>query len=150
MNPSTKRLPSRLAVLLATSGVAILWSMCVLGVIGALGVAIAVLFGVMPNETPVTTTGRHAIFSVAGLLLVSGYSYFIIALRLRCPSCGFQFLRNPKGMGPANFVYHPNCPRTPYGSPWALQMVRYLRTRRIRCIQCGEETFEDPPQDAHS
>jgi DNA-directed RNA polymerase subunit RPC12/RpoP len=78
----------------------------------------------------------------AGILISCGYTYLFIALSLRCPHCGFKFLKNPKGLGPTGFVYHASCPKKAGLNPWAIQIGRFLAVRKIRCINCGQEVFQ--------
>jgi DNA-directed RNA polymerase subunit RPC12/RpoP len=77
-----------------------------------------------------------------GVFIFCGYAYLFIALKVRCPQCGFKFLKNPKGLGPTGFVYHLSCPKKTGLNPWAVQIGRFLAIHRIRCINCGQEVFE--------
>lgn len=86
------------------------------------------------------------------LLSVFGVAYFFRLLpRARCPGCGWTFLRNPKGMGPADFIVSPACPRgtshpfgltflPPYGvNQWRVQVFRAVKEKKIMCLRCGTD-----------
>jgi hypothetical protein len=125
--------------------VAICWSVMLSGLLVLVGAAIGMAFG-MPSTTPVSTGGLVALFGGFTLLLIAAVIYLILALRIGCPSCGCKFLKNPSGFGPVGFVYHPSCPRLPGLNPWAYQIGRFLGTRQMRCIHCGEELFRPSDQ----
>lgn len=84
----------------------------------------------------------YLVFGIGIAFISPCIGYLVIALRTRCPHCGFKFLKNPKAFGPANFQYHPDCSRGLGINPWGYQIMRLLRTRRIKCINCGREIFE--------
>lgn len=78
-------------------------------------------------------------FVFFGLFLLFGLSYLLLFFRVKCPSCGFMILRNPKGIGPSNFDAHPSCKKVRGFNAWSYQIVRAIRRHRIRCIKCGQD-----------
>lgn len=143
MDEGEATLQSKMLVLIAAISVAFIWSVTLLTLLFAIGVLIGLTAG-MPGRIPMASAEMGFIFGPCGLLLVTGVVYVVIALKLRCPACGYKFLKNPKGLGPTGFVYHPECPRLPGINPWAYQIGRFLGTSRIRCINCGDEVFGKP------
>jgi DNA-directed RNA polymerase subunit RPC12/RpoP len=77
-----------------------------------------------------------------GSFILSGVTYVFLAFWIRCPACGFNFLRNPKSLGPAGFQAALECPKVRGTSAWAYQIGRFIVKRRIRCISCGREVFD--------
>src|SRR5215475_8642213 len=135
-NSSSKSL-ALIGALCAATG----WFLLVVFCITFLAVLIAVLFGWLSMSLNIGKTGRDIVFGWFALFILSGVGYVGIALSLHCPHCDHKFLRNPKGLGPAGFIYHPGLPRRRGFNPWAIQVVRFLKTRKISCINCGEEIF---------
>jgi len=85
---------------------------------------------------------RYAMFVIFGLLGLSGILvafYLPLMSRVRCPSCGFMILRNPKGMGPSDFQPHPSCKRIKGFNVWSYQIIRAVTKNRIMCIKCGQD-----------
>ena len=98
---------------------------------------------------------RAMFFSVAVLsalvFLGACGTLIVLTFHVRCPSCGWALLRNPKGVGPTGFVAHSACPRGTlhyFGmhflpvyriSPWTVQMLRVRTEKRIICLQCGSD-----------
>lgn len=133
---------TKLAVSLATTCVGVAWSLLAIFLILMVVMLVGVMSGQLPTQMCVPPSTIHVFLGCLAVFLFCGYTYVILALRLCCPHCGFKFLKNPKGLGPVGFVYHPNCPRKPCLNPWAVQIGRFLASRKIRCINCGEEVFE--------
>ena len=91
-----------------------------------------------------------AVLSASVFVGVCG-TLIVLTFRVRCPSCGWALLRNPKGIGAAGLVVHPACPPGTlhyFGmhflpayriSPWAVQMPRVRTENRIMCLQCGTD-----------
>lgn len=86
------------------------------------------------------------------LLFAFGIVYcFRLLFRARCPQCGWTLLRNPKGMGPADFSISPACPHgtahlfglrflPSYGvNQWGVQILRAEKEKKIMCLRCGED-----------
>jgi hypothetical protein len=133
---------AKLAVSLATVCIGVAWFLLAILLLVMVVIFAGVLSGKLPTQMCVSTATIHIFLGCVALFIFCGYTYLIFALRLRCPHCGFKFLKNPKGLGPFGFVYHPNCSRKPGLNPWAVQIGRFLVSRKIRCISCGEEVFE--------
>ena len=132
---------SKPAVLVASICVAIAWSIMLGVLLSLFGICIGLACG-MPSKASLPKGGDIVLFGGYALLILSGLVYLIIALCLRCPFCGYKFLKNPKGLGPGNFSYHPSCPKLPGLNRWAYQVARFLGTGQMRCIKCGEELFK--------
>lgn len=133
---------AKLAVSVATVCIGISWFLLAILLLLMVVILVGVLSGQLPTQMCVTPVTIHIFGGCVAVFIFCGYAYLIFALRLRCPHCGFKFLKNPKGLGPVGFVYHPNCTRKPGLNPWAVQIGRFLASRKIRCINCGEEVFE--------
>jgi hypothetical protein len=119
--------------MVASSSVAVAWLL-------VLTLLVFIIFGAITNLQPGAVL-LPALLIWLGFLAVLALTYLSISLRIRCPRCGYKFLKNPKGLGPMNFVYHPTLPKLPGINRWAYQIGRFLGTRRMRCISCGEELF---------
>jgi hypothetical protein len=132
---------AKLAVSLATACVGVSWFLLAVLLLLMVVVFVGVLSGILPTQMCVSTATLHLFLGCMALFVCCGSVNLVVALRLHCPHCGFKFLKNPKGLGPVGFVYHPNCPRKPGLNPWAVQIGRFLATGKIRCINCGEEVF---------
>jgi hypothetical protein len=78
----------------------------------------------------------HLLDSFYGLFFLCGAAYLAIAFSLHCP-IATSFLVNPKGFGPRGFIYYASCPRRWHLNPWAIQIVTFLQTRRMRCINAA-------------
>ncbi len=143
MNVFPSVTPSKTAVLIACLCVLVGWALFVLMLFFMLGLFNALAAG-MPSRTPISNAGLATILGIGGLLSLCSLTYFVLALSLRCPHCTYQFLKNPKGFGSTGFSYHPSCPRIRGFNPWSYQITRFLRSRRMRCIKCGEELFHAP------
>src|ERR1700722_9790431 len=117
--------PKRIVVRLAALSVAVIW----------LQVLLIIPFAVLAASINMRVSLLiNIIFTFTGALFFFGAIFVVAVYTLRCPHCGFKFFKNPKGMGPAKFVYHPNCPRG-YGiNPWGHQIWRCATTGQIRCI----------------
>ena len=133
---------AKLAVSLATACVGASWFLLAICLVLMVVVFVGVLSGILPTQVYVSPATLHIFLGCVALFLFCGSVNLVVALRFRCPHCGFKFLKNPKGFGPVGFVYHPNCPRKPGLNPWAVQIGRFLASRKIRCINCGQEIFE--------
>jgi DNA-directed RNA polymerase subunit RPC12/RpoP len=142
MSPVSLTIPNKFTVSLAALGVGIGWLFMAVFALGFVTVTAAVVVGVLPMRFSVSTLTIRVFLMCVGVFISCSYTYLFIALRLRCPHCGFKFLKNPKGLGPTGFVYHPNCPRKRGLNPWAVQIGRFLTMHRIRCINCGQEVFD--------
>ncbi len=121
---------------------ALVWSLLVLLWLTFLTVTIAVVFRWLPSRLHIGSVGADVLLVFFALLIGCGGVWIGIAFSLRCPHCEFKFLKNPKGLGPANFVYHPNCPGKRGVNGWAVQVYRFLTSGKMRCVKCGEEIFE--------
>jgi len=89
------------------------------------------------------TASRFALASSLALMVVgmaSAIAYLFIALTQKCPSCGFSFLKNPKGLGPTGLVYHSSCKKIRGFNPWSYQIYKAATTGNIRCVSCGVES----------
>jgi DNA-directed RNA polymerase subunit RPC12/RpoP len=129
---STHPVPKRIVVRLVALSVTLMW----------LQVLLIIPFVILAASINMRVSLLiDIIFTFAGVLYFCGIIYFVSALRLRCPHCGYKFLKNPKGFGPAKFVYHPSCPRGHGINPWGRQIIRCVGIGEIRCINCGEEIF---------
>jgi hypothetical protein len=135
------RAPSKTLVGTAASCVVVCWFLIVLLWLAFLSVIVAAVFRWLPWSFHIGRTGMHAIFGLFGLFLSCGVAWIAIALILHCPHCNHKFRKNPKGRGPAGFVYYANCRRKPGFNPWAVQIVRFHLSRKILCVKCGEEVF---------
>ena len=142
VNPSSSSSPSKVVVALAAVGVGMGWLFMALLLVGFVVISAAVMVGLLPVRFSVSPMTIRVFFVCVGAFISCSYTYLFIALRLRCPHCGFKFLKNPKGLGPTGFVYHPSCPKKPGVNPRAVQIGRFLAIHRIRCINCGQEVFE--------
>jgi hypothetical protein len=89
---------------------------------------------------------------LAGLIFAGLVSAFaILFFRVRCPNCNWSFLRNPKSMGPSDFVINKACPSgtlhyfglrflpTYQVNPWGVQLLRVTNEKRVRCLHCGTD-----------
>ena len=133
---------AKVGVLVASVCVGVAWFLLVVWLLLMLFIFVGVLSGRLPVQMCVSTSTIRIFLGCVALFVFCGYTYLIFALRLHRPHCGFRFLKNPKGLGPVGFVYHTNCPRKPGLNPWAVQIGRFLTSRKILCISCGEEIFE--------
>ncbi|MBW8780719.1 MAG: hypothetical protein JF599_02360 [Verrucomicrobia bacterium] len=79
-----------------------------------------------------------AIF-LTGVFVLGVSALIICVLRSKCIKCGWMLLRNPKGMGPANFRAHPSCVKLPGRNAWGYQIMRAAKEKKIMCLQCGED-----------
>jgi len=134
--------PNKLAVSVAAICVGVAWFLLFVFALLFVLVTGAVILGLLPSHIPMTRSMTYVILTIFGFFAPCGYTYIIIALRIRCPRCGYKFLKNPKGLGPTGFTYHPSCPRKFGLNPWAIQIGRFLSIHKIRCINCGEELFD--------
>jgi DNA-directed RNA polymerase subunit RPC12/RpoP len=88
------------------------------------------------------------------LLFLTAFAagYFIVLLRrTKCPKCSWTLLRNPKTMGPSDFIVSSDCQSgtlrlfgvpflpTYQINPWAFQLLRAKKEDRFRCLRCGED-----------
>lgn len=139
--------PHRLktAVSIAVACVSVLWLFLLSMMLLFIGLGLGLAFG-MPHTITLPRQAGHLIIFGFGLLICLGLIYMALAFTVRCPHCAYPFLKNPKGLGPNNFTYSVDCPRARGASPWAYQIGRYLFTRRIRCIKCGKEIFDEGSQ----
>jgi DNA-directed RNA polymerase subunit RPC12/RpoP len=132
---------AKLAVLVAAGSIGISWFLLAIWLFFMAANLLGVLSGILPTQMPVSLVTVRLFLGTVGLFIFCSFIYLIFAFRIRCPHCGFRFLKNPKGLGPTGFVYHPSCPRKRGINPWAVQVGRFLATQKIRCINCGEEVF---------
>jgi hypothetical protein len=132
---------AKLAVLVAAGSIGISWFLLAIWLLIMVAVLLGVLSGILPTQMPVSLVTVRIFLGVVALFICCGFIYLIFAFRICCPPCGFKFLKNPKGLGPTGFVYHPSCARKPGLNPWGVQVGRFLATQKIRCINCGEEVF---------
>jgi hypothetical protein len=137
--------PNKTVVLVATVCVGITWLFMLSLLLLLIALVIGLVFG-MPNQITISRRTGHLILAAFGLFIFVGIVYFALALSVRCPRCGHSFLKNPKGLGPSGFIYNAQCPRLRGVGPWAYQIGRFLGTRKICCIKCGEEVFDGDKQ----
>ena len=147
--PSTSKVPVWFVAACVSFGYLLL----LVGLVAMVAAIVGIMFFRMPRILQVSARTVHLLLGVFALFLVSfvllAVAYLLVALQVRCPHCGFQFLKNPESLGPNGFVYHPTCPWFPSKNRWfclspgTYQIGRFLRTGRIRCIKCGEEVFPD-------
>src|SRR5271154_6542671 len=102
---------AKLAVTFAAGCMGILWFLLAIWLLIMVVILLGVLSGYLPTHVSVSLVTMHIFLGCVGLFICCGSIYLVFALRLRCPNCGFKFLKNPKGLGPVGFVYHPNCAR---------------------------------------
>ena len=133
--------PSKLVVSIAAICVGVGWLIICAIILVFAFVTTALILGLLPSRIQITQHASYGFLAIFGLFIACGLSYVTIALTIRCPLCGYKFLKNPKGLGPTSFVYHPSCPRKRGLNPWAIQIGRFLLVRKMRCINCGEELF---------
>ena len=133
--------PSKLAVSVAAVCLGLQWSYIAVTMLIFAGGTAAVVAGMLPMQVSVSPLTLHIFVISLALFMVCGAIALVTAYRLRCPHCGYNFLKNPKGLGPAGFIYNPNCPKRKGINPWAIQVCRFLVRQKIRCIKCGEEVF---------
>jgi len=75
---------------------------------------------------------RPNIFRSGGAFICLRFIYLILAFRIRCPHCGFKFLKNPKGLGPVGFLSTTlTVLGSPVFNPWAVQIGRFLALKRF-------------------
>jgi DNA-directed RNA polymerase subunit RPC12/RpoP len=134
--------PNKTAAFSAAMCVALMWLFMLTMLLMLFGMCIGLALGLLPRKVTISRHSAHMILESARLFICLGMIYLALALSLRCPHCGFQFLKNPKGMRPSGFTYNEDCPRLRGVSPWAYQIGRLLATRQFRCIKCGQEVFE--------
>jgi hypothetical protein len=89
------------------------------------------------------------LFGVSFVAVVGTYCWVLV--RAKCSQCGWMLLRNPKGLGPSDFIFHPSCPGGSahvFGlrflpsyriNPWMVQMMRAKNEKRLRCLRCGTD-----------
>jgi DNA-directed RNA polymerase subunit RPC12/RpoP len=133
--------PRKSLVVSAAYSVGFGWLFILSGLVLALGATIGLAFG-MPSRVPISSQTERQFLWVVGVFVLSSFLYLALALSVRCPHCGFQFLKNPRGLGPIGFVYHSSCKSIQGFNPWAYQIGRFIARGRIRCIKCGEEVFD--------
>lgn len=133
--------PSKLAVWVAAVCIGIGWLLIAIFIFVFILVSGGVVSGRLPMQISLSPLTMRVFLTCVGIFLLAGFGWVSIALSLRCPHCGFKFLKNPKGMGPAEFVYHADCPTRAGINPWAIQIGRFLTSGKIRCIGCGREVF---------
>jgi hypothetical protein len=142
LNTQSLKTPSKVAVTFAALGVGIGWLFMAAVLLSFILIFAAVVGGVLPKHVSVPPFAIQLILICFGIFISCSSIYLFIALSLHCPHCGFKFVKNPKGLGPTGFVYHPNCPKKRGFNPWAVQICRFLAVHRIRCVNCGEEVFK--------
>jgi DNA-directed RNA polymerase subunit RPC12/RpoP len=132
----------KIAAFSAAMCVALMWLFMLSMLLLLIGMSIGLVLGILPRKVTISRHSARMILDSGGLFISLGMIYLAFALSLRCPHCGCQFLKNPKGMGPSGFTYNEDCPRLRGVSPWAYQIGRLLASRQFRCIKCGQEVFE--------
>jgi DNA-directed RNA polymerase subunit RPC12/RpoP len=132
--------PSKSLAYTAALCLAVCWFLVSFFALASVFVIVAIVFGLLPWHLNIGTKGNHIVLAWYSLLIVCGVGYNVLALTLRCHYCGHRFLQNPKGLGSA-FVYHGYCVGKRGFSPWTVQVAEFVITRRIRCVNCGEEIF---------
>jgi DNA-directed RNA polymerase subunit RPC12/RpoP len=133
--------PDKRLVAIAASCASVVWLQVILFILIFVAVSVFTALVKHSSHISVSRAGLHVMGAFYGLFLLCGATYVAIAFSLYCPHCNFKFLVKPKGFGPRNFIYHPNCPRRWHLNPWAIQIVTFLQTRNMRCIKCGNEIF---------
>ena len=109
----------------------------------SVGATIGMTFFHMPSVVSISQRTNHFLLASIIVMIIPGFFAVGLAFCVRCPHCHHLFLKNPKGVGSTGFVYHENCSSWPGINPWAFQVGRFLIKQKIRCINCGEEVFED-------
>jgi DNA-directed RNA polymerase subunit RPC12/RpoP len=138
--------PNKPLVAVASICIAISWVQVLLSMLAFVVVTVCVAVGLLPTQIVIGQSGRTFLVSFFGLFMICGAVWIALAFSLSCPHCGFKFLKNPKGLGPTKFQYHANCSSKYRLNGWAVQIINFLTTGRIRCINCGDEIFAKPSQ----
>ena len=139
--------PNKPLVALAAICIAISWILVILFLLAFIAVTICVAAGLLPTRINIGHSGQNFLAAFFATFFICGAIWISLAFSLSCPHCGFKFLKNPKGLGPTKFQYHPNSAGKHGMNGWAVQVVSFLTTGRIRCIKCGEEIFGEPSRD---
>jgi DNA-directed RNA polymerase subunit RPC12/RpoP len=147
MIPRELNAPSKALVTIAALCVAAIWAFVALVWLTILTLVIMAMFGWLPWRPHLGLTALRTILSFFALVVLCGGTWLTIAFNVRCSHCDFKFLKNPKGLGPANFIYHPNCQGNGKINGWTLQVYRFLTTGKMRCVKCGQELFEQISSD---
>lgn len=140
MNSPGPKKPSKALAYTAALCLAACWLLISLFVLASVFAIIATALRLLPWNLNIGRTGSGFALAWYSLLIVCGVAYNWLALTLRCHSCGHRFLQNPKGLGAA-FTYHGKRRGKTGFNPWAVQVVEFVITRRIRCVNCGEQIF---------
>jgi hypothetical protein len=140
MSPSRPHHPNKPLVWLAAVCVGMDWFLLATFTLFFVLVRGAVMFGLLPMHISVSRLPAHVFLACVACFVLFGFVYLVAALSLTGPHCGFKFLKNPKGMGPAGFVYHQDCPKRTGRSPWAIQIGRFLASGKIRCVTAAEKS----------
>jgi hypothetical protein len=111
MSPLRPNNPNKPLVWLAAVCVGMDWFLLATFTLLFVLVLVAVMFGLLPMHISVSRLTAHVFLVCLACFVLFGFIYLVAALSLTCPYCGFKFLKNPKGMGPAGFVYHQDCPK---------------------------------------
>jgi len=140
MNSPGPKKPSKALAYAAALCLAAYWLLISLFVLASVFAIVAATLRLLPWNLNIGQTGTNIALAWYSLLIVCGVAYNWLALTLRCHFCGHRFLQNPKGLGAA-FSYYGKCRGTTGFSPWAVHVAEFVITRRIRCVNCGEEIF---------
>ena len=100
--------PNKPLVALAAICIAISWILVILFLLAFIAVTICVAAGLLPTRINIGHSGQNFLAAFFATFFICGAIWISLAFSLSCPHCGFKFLKNPKGLGPTKFQYHPN------------------------------------------
>src|SRR5882672_8773044 len=88
---------TKLAVLVTAGSIGVSWFILAIWLLMMVAILLGVLSGILPTQLPVSLVTVRIFLGAVGLFICCGFIYLIFAFRIRCPHCGFKFLKNPKG-----------------------------------------------------
>jgi hypothetical protein len=140
MNSPGPKKPSNALAYTAALCLVACWLLISLFLLASAFAIVAATLRLLPWKLNIGQTGTDIALAWYSLLVGCGVAYNWLAFKLRCHFCGHRFLQNPKGLGAA-FAYHGTRRGKTGFSPWAVQVAEFVITRRIRCVNCGEQIF---------
>ena len=103
--------------------------------------AVGVYVEIVPNSETGALTGLGVL--MASVLVACVLIRLILVISLKCPHCGRRSLIQGARI-------HTSFPTKGTTQQWAIQAVRFLKTKKIQCLYCASEIFDDQkPYDPH-